>query len=750
MESTAIEAGKARTRLTGALVSGALVLIAVAVGTYFVLEALEERSAAAHASRLQLAALTISAADALADTAPIPTEQLLPAVDELQQNHDEALHALAPEDRARAIQLTEEIAHCGVLLADGITHEAHNHGELQSLLEAASAKAGAGAAEAERWAALSLLVVVATSASAGAFVLRSHFRTVNDRNVTNTRLRAGQRLERLLNDSPDIFFVLDSEGLITYRSNSSTKLFAGDVVSSQELLGIAANPGERRVLGDHLSRAQSGAARTFELRGNSGNVGFYELRISDLTADELVAGRLVTARNISKEVELRRDLHHQATTDALTGLPNRRALEPTIAAATTRMAESQQPLALLVLDLDGFKDVNDALGHEVGDKLLIQVAEKLRSTMRDEDDLLRLGGDEFAVVLPGLSGADHAVAMAGRVLAALDESFDIGPRSEKIAVSVGAALARRPEEVADLIAQADIAMYESKRAGGNGVVLFEEGMASRASRPGQITRALRAAELDHEFKLVYQPIVEADTDRISSYEALLRWDSPVLGAVTPDEFIPIAERSGEICTIGRWVFDNVCRQLAEWRQLGADPDLAISWNVSPRELNEDAFVPCITAIAAHHGIPLDRVIIEVTESSILDDGGLATERLNQLRAIGLRISIDDFGSGYSNLGQLLQVPFDIIKVDRSLLMTLSEMRQRTGGDSTDACAIMQAIVSIAELVGSPVVCEGVETEEQRLSLTASGVRYLQGYHTGRPSPPESITTDLPGRALTVS
>ncbi|MGI9614158.1 MAG: EAL domain-containing protein, partial [Acidimicrobiales bacterium] len=224
----------------------------------------------------------------------------------------------------------------------------------------------------------------------------------------------------------------------------------------------------------------------------------------------------------------------------------------------------------------------------------------------------------------------------------------------------------------------------------------------------------------------------------TGFEALLRWNSPTLGSVGPSEFIPIAERSGEINRIGQWVLHDVCRQISTWGEEQKYEDLSVSCNVSPVQLTQDRFVESVLHALDYWNVSPNRLVVEVTESAVLDHQGLAVQRLAELRQAGLRVSIDDFGSGYSNLGQLLHVPFDIIKIDRSLLLTLTTMREAQGGDSADPCAIMEAIVSIASVFKAPVICEGVETEEQRDSLLASGITHLQGYLTGRPTPPEDL------------
>jgi diguanylate cyclase (GGDEF)-like protein len=439
-------------------------------------------------------------------------------------------------------------------------------------------------------------------------------------------------------------------------------------------------------------------------------------------------------RSRISELRLRRDLLHQANTDELTGLPNRRALDAILTNIARGIDSATSAAGFVLLDLDGFKGVNDTLGHRAGDELLTQIAARLKSVQRPDDVLIRLGGDEFAVILPNLLDPRAAEQVAYRYLQVLGDPFTIGVHPEHLRTSIGVATTTDPRQVDKLMHQADTAMYDAKTAGGNRVSVFEPTMETDSDRTVQITRALRAADHDREFSVVYQPIVAIDGLTVVGYEALLRWDSPSLGPVGPAEFIPVAERAGEICEIGRWVLDTITRELTTWEATGRDAELYMSWNVSPHQLAQDRFVTHVLDTLDAAGVPRHRLVVEVTESAVIDPRGTSVQRLHELRHAGIRISIDDFGSGYSNLGQLLQVPFDIIKIDRSLLLTLSSMREQAGGDPSGPCAIMTAIVSIAGVFNAPVVCEGVETDQQRQSLQRSGITHIQGYLIGRPGP----------------
>ncbi len=705
-----------------------------------------ERQTASAARDLQIAAMKVAVADGLmlagSDRPPL---DLGASLETLSTKRDAALRRLPEDQSDLARALLDEITGCGTMLLDpgALDHVVHGHDELHAILAVVVDDASAGAATAERrafWAIIAACLAVMPSLW---FMLRLRLQSEHDRDRAELQERARRRLQVLLDDSPDSSFVIDLDGQIIYRSDSGDRLLGGDGISSRDDLVSLAEPSKRAALRDHVGRTgASGASAVFVLRDTAGAHGWYQIRVSDLTGNETVDGHVITARNITNEVELRDELQRQADTDQLTGLPNRRILHRALTTAANRLAEHDGICVVMVLDVDGFKNVNDTMGHAAGDELLIRVAERLEGAKAADDVLIRLGGDEFAVIIPVAASVAEAEQRGRRLLAAFDDPFRIGPSAECVRCSIGAAITADSSKVVDLLRDADVAMYESKRRGDNVVVIHDPAVADASTRPTRIAAALRAADHDSEFHLVYQPIVDIEADRITTLEALLRWTSPDLGVVAPNEFIAVAEVTGDICKIGRWVIDSACRQLAAWSEAGINPDVAVSFNVSPRQLVEEQFVDCLLDTARAWSISPSRLVLDVTESTALDQTGVAIARLEQLRAAGLRISIDDFGSGYSNLGQLLTVPFDVIKIDRSLLLTLSAMRERSGIDPNDSCAIMAAIVSIAGVLQAPVVCEGVETEDQRASLAASGITHIQGFLTGRPALASTITAEL--------
>lgn len=731
--------------------AAAVALLVLAVAGWQASEALEERRVAAEAVDLQLATLTVASADALNQIGqPTAVEELAASMHRLGGDRSLALHTLSDDERAEADALLDKISRSGAALIEAAGSERadtdyhrtpadRDYHRLSRLLSVAASRAEIRASQAEHRRGVCLVLLAASLLLTGWVVVWARSRAARRQAEGDVELRAARRLERLLNDSPDILLVVDRAGRITYRSASADRLLPPGTCSRADLRRLLAED-DRRALDEHLARAYTGSpSRVFQILDQEGEKGWFELRVSDLTGEQLVNGFLVTLRDVTNEVNLRHDLFAQANADVLTGLPNRRVLDRVLDDAAIGLMRGRGSVALVSLDLDGFKDVNDTLGHAAGDELLTQVAERLLRVTRSEDVLLRLGGDEFAAVVTGLSDESQAVRVAERYLEVLSQPVRLRSRLEQLRTSIGVAMATEPERVRSLVTEADLAMYVAKRAGGSRVRVFEPAMEDETVAASRISRALRMADFDSEFSLVFQPIVAVDGHRLIGLEALLRWDSPRLGRVPPDQFIPLAERSGDICAIGDWVLENVCRQIQHWETAGClGPDLTVSCNVSPRQLAQADFVPRVLATAASRSVALSRLVVEITESAVLDAAGVAVERLQELRSAGVRISIDDFGSGYSNLGQLLRVPFDVLKIDRSLLLRLSEMRAAAGGDVRAPCAIMEAIVSIASVFDAPVVCEGVETDAQRESLAASGVTHVQGHLTGKPAPADEV------------
>jgi diguanylate cyclase (GGDEF)-like protein len=416
-----------------------------------------------------------------------------------------------------------------------------------------------------------------------------------------------------------------------------------------------------------------------------------------------------------------------ALTDPLTGLPNRRLFADRVEHALERRERSGCHMAVLFLDLDRFKLVNDGLGHAAGDAVLQAVGERLRSVLRAGDTVARLGGDEFGILLEYVRGQSEANATAHRVLASLADPLDIDGRSVSVRASIGLAVDRDDEllNADELLRDADTAMYRAKANGRGVVAVFEPSMLVHQLARLEMDAELRAAIARGEFLVRYQPIVELASGRITEVEALVRWRHPKRGELGPGDFIDASEESGQIVDIGAWVVNEACRQARRWQlEHKGERNLRVSVNTSAREVIETNFVDGIESALAESGLPADCLTLEITESMMLGDESVAIAALRRLRSLGVHIVIDDFGTGYSALSYLSQLPVDGLKIDRSFIQGLGIEREKT--------AIVSATIAFARGLGLAVTAEGIETVDQLRHLIALDCTRGQGYWFARP------------------
>jgi diguanylate cyclase len=444
---------------------------------------------------------------------------------------------------------------------------------------------------------------------------------------------------------------------------------------------------------------------------------------------EAEADRYTLERSIEVSSEEMRELHdvlrRQACQDVLTGLPNRAALVEVLGAALAARRHGARTVAVLFIDLDGFKLVNDSLGHSAGDELLLHAADRIRTAVRERDVVARLGGDEFVVVCADVEHLDTATAVAGRIMAELEQPACVGGHDAVISASIGIALAG-VEEVGsdDLLRKADMAMYEAKAGGRSQVVIFDDDMRRRVDSRLSTATALRQAVGRAEFLLHYQPIVRLSDRRMIGLEALVRWNRPGVGLVPPDAFIPVAEEIRLITTIDSWVLREACRQFAGWS--GGTPDSSVAVNLSARDLQSPDLIAVVRDALRHSGLPPARLTLELTESTLVTGNAVVAANLTWLRGLGVRLAIDDFGTGYSSLSYLRQIPAQILKLDRSFV---------SGLDTDDAaCALVGAIVAMGHALGLEIVAEGVERPGQAEQLRRLGCDAAQGYLFARPQP----------------
>ena len=439
------------------------------------------------------------------------------------------------------------------------------------------------------------------------------------------------------------------------------------------------------------------------------------------------------AASLQEREDFRRRMTHEATHDGLTQLPNRNASLDQLRRAVARTGRADGRLAVLFVDLDGFKEVNDHHGHPAGDSVLRMAARRLAKAVRDGDHVGRLGGDEFVVIAEPVADEQEVRALAASIHAALSEPIQLDNSAVTVGASIGVAIGdATTADAGDLLRDADLAVYRAKELGRNRVEVCDDELRSRMAERADLEHAIRRALIDDEFVLHYQPIVEPKTSAVVGYEALVRWDRPGQGLVGPDAFVPFAERSDLIINIDRWVVETVARQIVAWEAAGLLADIPVSVNISGRHLASPQFLGNITGPIQAYGIDPSRLVIEITESALLDDLTAAALKLQSLRQSGIRVAIDDFGTGYTSLAHLKSLPIDILKIDRSF----------TNDES--AASLVQLIIDTGHLLGATVTAEGIETADQALALGAMGSDDLQGYLYGRPLPPQLLTGDPAG------
>jgi len=445
----------------------------------------------------------------------------------------------------------------------------------------------------------------------------------------------------------------------------------------------------------------------------------------------------LTVTDLTTERRTAAVMEHSAQHDALTGLANRALLIDRIQHALDRRATGNDLLALLFCDLDGFKNINDAYGHGVGDETLRVVAARLTDTVRPEDTVARIGGDEFVVMCEGLVDHTDAALVASRIRSAVSEPFTAGASQLDVTVSIGVAVASVNDDANPdtLLRDADEAMYKAKRQGPNVIEMFDEPLRLLASERLQLLSDLRHAAGDGELRLFYQPVLNLEEESAVGVEALVRWEHPTRGRVPPDEFIPFAERSGLIIGIGDWVIREACRQAARWKDVRGTQDLHMSVNISGRQLASGAgLVQTVRSAIDEAGIDPTSLILEVTESALMDDAEAALRVVNELKALGLQVAIDDFGTGYSSLVYLKRFPVDILKVDRTFVAGL-------GSDHNDT-AIVHSVIDLAHAFGITAIAEGIETVEHLDLLRELQCSFGQGYLWSPAVPADDLSPRL--------
>jgi diguanylate cyclase (GGDEF)-like protein/PAS domain S-box-containing protein len=562
-----------------------------------------------------------------------------------------------------------------------------------------------------------------------------HFRDITDRKRAQLELQeTASRFRSLVQHASDLVVVLDGQAKVTYVSPSVSRVLG---YLQEEVLNTSA---AMLVHGDDAAALPSvwnepfpPFTRELRVRRRNGDWAVVEFTASDLRREPGVEGVVLNGRDVTDRKTLEAELRRLALHDDLTGLANRTLFLDRVEQALSR--EAAAPLAVLYVDLDDFKTVNDGLGHVAGDALLRAVAGRLSGCVRGQDTAARLGGDEFGILLDGID-VDAAVDIAHRISGALNEPFVVEGRQLHVTATVGL-VARTDEQVTteSLLRRADVAMYLAKTRGKNRVQTYEHGMDEQFRERLELKGDLAAALEQRQFRLVYQPIVSMATGDLEGFEALVRWQHPERGFVPPNVFVPIAEETGDIVALGQWVLQTACDQLAAWRTAYPGLNARMSVNLSIRQLEHPGLISCVRAAVAAAGIKPGDLTLEITESVLAEDVALVAGQLSELRDLGVAVAIDDFGTGYSSFGYLNQFTVDVLKIDRSFVMDLTAVE-------SEQADIIRAIVSLARSRGLRTVAEGIEETVQADVLRALGCDTGQGYLFSRPAAPDDLAETL--------
>jgi diguanylate cyclase (GGDEF)-like protein/PAS domain S-box-containing protein len=538
------------------------------------------------------------------------------------------------------------------------------------------------------------------------------------------------RFRSLVQNASDLIAILEADGTRRYISPAVERLlgYPPDRLVGKSVLEII-HPDDRpevhRFFAESVDDPTCTPIVEVRLRHRDGSWRWFEARGSNQIANASVRGIVVNSRDISERKALEEQLARSALTDPLTQLPNRALFLDRLGQALVRTAHDGSEVAVLFLDLDRFKVINDSLGHDAGDRALVVTGRRLAASLRPGDTVARFGGDEFIILLEGPSSRE-AIDIAGRILDDLRVPLRVNGHDAVIDASIGIAVSNADLRVpGDLLRAADTALYRAKAAGRGSAVVFAPDMYAAAVLRLDWETDLRSAIDGSHFQLHYQPEVEVATGRVIALEALVRWDRPGHGPVDPEDFIPVAEDTGLILPVGQWVMEEACRQAQTWPMPSpAATAPMVSVNVSAHQIRQPEFVALVERVLAETGLAGHRLQLEVTERVFVDDAAATAQVLRGLKTLGVSLAIDDFGVGYSSVSYLRRLPVDTLKIDRSFV-------SGTGSDAED-WAIVAAITSLAHALGMKVTVEGIETAEQLARATSIGCDRVQGYHLGRP------------------
>ncbi len=556
------------------------------------------------------------------------------------------------------------------------------------------------------------------------------------------RRQSEARFRSLVAHSSDLITVLDTDGVVTYQSPSIERVLGYSVVDVEgsrfdRILSEPDRPRLRQLIAGNGSSGPDGHSFECSLEHLDGTSLKFEVQHTDLRHDEHVRGIVLNSRDVSERKAFEEQLAHQAFHDPVTGLANRALFSDRVEHALMRAQRGFPDIAVMFIDLDDFKTVNDSLGHEAGDRVLQEVARRLLIAVRPTDTVARFGGDEFAVLLEGVSDSPEAADAAVRILQALELPTSIENKQVFPRASIGICLVDREiavPDAAELLRNADVAMYMAKRDSKGSYRVFEPTMHERVVERLELRSELQHAIEAGELELHYQPVVRLQEHQILGVEALLRWNHPSRGTIPPLQFIPLAEETGLIIPMGRWVLETACREGVRIQdEFPRSEPLAMSVNLSVRQLQSDSIVADVRCALEQSGLDPSALVLEITESVMMADTDFAVQRLEDLKALGIRLAMDDFGTGYSSLSYLSRFPVDILKMDRSFV------------GSGENVALTSAIIALGASLELDVVAEGIELPEQENSLHDLGCEIGQGFLFARPMDSGALFEFLSGR-----
>ena len=572
---------------------------------------------------------------------------------------------------------------------------------------------------------------------------------MNARDVTE-RLRAEravrqseERFRSLVQNASDLITVVDADTTVRYQSPSIERLLGyapEDITGTRlsELVHIDDVSKTLTALSDAMRNSDGVTTAEARMRHRDGSWRHIEMIGTDQRANPAIGGFVLNMRDVSERKSLEQQLRYQALHDPLTKLANRTRFADRLDHALLRNARTGHDVAVLFMDLDNFKAVNDSLGHTAGDKLLTDVAERVEKCLRPGDTIARLGGDEFAILIDDIQSVEAPLTVTARVFEALSAPFELEGKELSVRASMGIALSNDGRETVDadsLLRDADVAMYVAKSRGKGRYEVFEQSMKQSIMERLELVADLQRAVERDEFMLQYQPIFLIDSGTLFGLEALVRWNHPRRGLIPPNDFISLAEESGAILDLGNWVLREACRQAQAWRQAQTtEGEWTISVNVSVRQLQNVRFVAQVAAALEDSGLDPQRLILEITESVMMQDVPSMMQRLRELKALGIRLAIDDFGTGYSSLSYLREFPFDLLKIDKAFIDDLGERTERKD--------LTRAIIELGKTLDLELIAEGVEGGDQVSRLTSLDCELGQGFYFAEPLDAAAVTALL--------